>query len=1396
MPSKSIVTPSTSYDLQHLQQYINLSFFWFKSATFLEQLAVNMTSKDIELAGDQFVRQKRLFSFLAPKTVPPLPTEDERLPYPEDNANIISAIFFWWLLPVQKVGYQRTLQAADLFALTDPMKVASMHRKFTSIITRMKEKKRFSARNRLILALCRTHARQYILSIIFMTISGAAMTLNPLLSKHLINFVERKQLGIESSAGKGAGYAIGTTVLVCISGFLQNHHFQKSMTVGAKSKSVLIKLVIEKAMKLSEKSKHEYPPGVITSMMGADLSRIDQAFGYFPLLVTFPIPVVIAIVILIVNIGIAGLIGVVLLILFLVVMTLSMKTLVKYRRKANVYTDKRVNYIQEVLANLRMIKYYSWETPYFEQIENARNIEMKNVFRMQTIRNLVMAGALSFTVITSMVAFLILYAIRGNKDSGDIFSSLSLFNVLAQQVYVLPLVLSSCADAYVSVQRVAKFLECDEIDADKMIKDADKTIEETNCKIIEESDGETKKSEETNSEKDEIDPDMAIVIKNGDFEWEKFDDEVTPVSSQDTLGTNAESDNESRRIFDGLHDVNVSIRKGEFVVLTGVVGTGKTSLLNAIAGYMKCTKGEVRCNGSLIFCNSPWIQNTTVRENILFSSDYDDKRYRKVISTCSLETDIKSFHAGDQTEIGERGITLSGGQKARINLARAVYADKDIILLDDVLSAVDAKVGKSIMNDCILGHLKHKTRVLATHQLSLIGSADKIIFFDGDGSVDVGTVLELQKRNHKFLKLMELNTFEISDDEDNKVPEHEEEEKKLDEKASESVKEGKLMIREDRAINGLQWNVYKHYILFGSGRLTMWGWIAFYLTVTTFATYCQIFANTWLTFWIDDKFKWVSTGMYIGLYVMFSILAVIFLVCELLSLVFLSNTSSWVLHIMGVRNVLRAPMSYIDTTPTGRIMNRFSRDTEVLDNEISNQLRITSFALSNIIGIVILCIIYLPWFAIAVPFMAFAFVAISSFYQASAREIKRLEALQRSYVYSAFGEILNGMETLKIYHVERVFMKKLEYLIDKLNEAYFLTITNQRWISVNLNVISTALALIISFLCVFSVFNIGAASVGLLLSYVLQIANQLNTLMRSLTQVENEMNSAERMCHYALEMEQEAPYEISDSAPPPSWPQNGEISFKNVTMAYRPELPTVLQNLTFDVAPAERIGICGRTGAGKSSIMAAMFRLCELKEGQIVIDGIDISTLGLHQLRSKLSIIPQDPVLFKGTIRRNLDPFGQSNDERMIESLKRVGLVSEEDAEKFKAGATEHKFHLDYLVEDEGVNYSLGEKQLISFARALIRDSKILILDEATSSVDYDTDKRVQASIAEDFRHCTILTIAHRLRTILSYHRILVLDKGQVVEFDTPWNLFNKEGGLFQDMCKKSQISASDFELH
>lgn len=1259
------------------------------------------------------LKQKRLFSFLAPKTVPPIPSEDERIVFPQKNSNFVKRAFFWWLNPILKVGYLRTLQPEDLYILTDDLTVQNMYEKF---LHHYHAKSRFSSRNHLLYCLVKTFWLDFSLSCLYFAIFCISLTLNPLLSRHLINFVENKS----NDSGKGVGYAIGNTAIIFMAGFFQNHGFQKGMMVGARSKAVLTKVAIEKSFKLNNASKHSYPTSKVISMLGGDMSRIDQCFGYVCILITFPFPIIIAIVLLIVNIGISGFIGVILVFIFIAVLTITTKRLMKLRSKINVFTDERLQYIQEALQNLRLIKFFSWENPYFEKLKSVRNSEMDVILRLQALRNILMATSMSFTNVSSMVSFLVLYALNGTKNPGSIFASLSLFNVLSQQVYVLPQVSALAVDAYVSAGRISDFLTAGENDQ---------------------------------KPSNNVSP-FAIDI-HADFEWPNFDGKKPS----------------------GLKNIDLSIKPGEFVVITGSVGTGKSSLLQAIAGMMPRTKGSINVYGTVACFNNPWIQNDTIKNNILFGSEYDPQKFRDVINNCCLDVDLHELPAGELTELGEFGVTLSGGQKARINLARAVYSDRDIILLDDVLSAVDAKVGKQIMQNCILNYLKGKTRVLATHQVSLIGAADRVIYFTDKGTVDVGTLKELEERNVTFKASMAEVQFDEKPDEPI---------------TKEATSKGELIIKEEKAVNELKAEVYKSYIKYGSGSFTIPGWILFYLITTVLTTFCSLFSNVWLSFWIEDKFK-KPNRVYIGLYIAFSLLTVVFLINELLSIVYLSNTSSRTLHIKALQKVLHAPLSYMDTTPTGRILNRFSRDSEVLDNEISNQLRIASYTLSTIIGVIILCIIYLPWFAICVPVLGLLFVMLLSFYQASSREIKRIDSVQRSFVYSSFGEILNGLDIIKAFDAKEFFMNKLDHDIDKMNEAYYLTITFQRYLSINLSIISTIFTLIISLLCVFRIFNISAASVGLLLSYTLQITTMLNQLMRSTTQIENEMNSVERMCQLALHLEQEAPYVLNDREPPPEWPFEGSLKFENVCMSYRPGLPLVLKNVNLEIKGNEKIGICGRTGAGKSSIMTAIFRMCELDKGNITLDGINISELGLHQLRSKLTIIPQDPVLFKGTVRSNLDPFSQTSDEYMYLALTKVGLLTEKQVENLKANDdVDTKFGLDHIVDHEGMNFSLGEKQMISFARAIVRDSKILILDEATSSVDYENDRKIQLSIARDFENCTILCIAHRLRTILSYDKILVLEKGSICEFDTPWNLYKKKG-TFRQLCDKSDIVEEDF---
>ncbi|CDK25828.1 unnamed protein product [Kuraishia capsulata CBS 1993] len=1374
------------------------------------------------------IRQKRMLSWAFSKKIPPFTQQEDRHEYPFNRANIFSKLFFTWLDPLLTKGYRRTLEPEDLWYLTEDLKVEYYYSIFIAkfepdlALRRQKhlEAKRIARGEsfetstirkeedladfvypwpRFALLLYKTFFRQYTVAFIFKTIADLAVTTTPLLQKSLISFVEKRANGLEPHVGKGLGFAFGCALFVLLQGVMQSIYFYLAMLTGSQVKAILTKLMLEKSFRQTGKSRHDFPTGKVFTIMGTDLSRIDFAVAYLPFIFGFPLPMIVIIVLLIVNIGPTALVGIASFFVFGGLLGGIVKQLMSFRVTANKFTDARVNLIKELLKNFKMIKYYAWESSFLENITAVRISEMHNVLMIQTIMCIMVACATTLPTLCSLVSFLVLYRINSSRSVADIFSSLSLFEEFATQLIMIPVALSSATDALVAVKRVLEYVcsgDIDEQDLDSELLLIKKTLESSGS---------------------------VLRAVDACFEWETFEAEEEEADLKDGQVPNVEAKPDpelkgpEKTSFPGLNNINLELRKGEFVVVTGLIGSGKSSLLYALSGFMHRTQGHVASIGDLLLCGNPWVQNATVKENIIFGKQFYQQKYDNVISACSLEADLETLSAGDMTEVGERGITLSGGQKARINLARAVYAEPDILLLDDVLSAVDARVGKHIMQACILGLLKNKTRVLATHQLSLISAADRVIFMNGDGSIDVGTTGDLLARNEGFSKLMQLRASEKHEYKagEEEIINHDpgilKDDKELIriETVPKSISEadpdsdypeefdGTLMQIEDRAVNAIEFGIYKKYIKMGAG--SFGAAFAPLLLITGACTvFCQLFTNTWLTFWTEKKFD-RSNGFFIGIYVMFAIAAMIFGFLEFFVLLYLTNTAAIRLNIEAIRRLMRIPMSFMDTTPMGRVLNRFTKDTEVVDKELPELIVLFGNMVGTLIGVVVLCIIYLPWFAIAVPFLGFFYAAFASYYQASAREIKRIESLQRSFVYSNFNEALQGMEVIKAYQAEKRFVSLNDSLIDTMNEAYYVSFAAMRWLAIRVAVLASTIVLIIALLCVFRVFHISAASVGLLLTNVLMLAGLLGMLLNQAMQIEVQMNSVERLDYYGFRVDQEAPFKISEKTPPPEWPQEGKIEFENVSLRYRPELPTVLKNLTMEVRGSEKIGICGRTGAGKSSITTALYRLSEIDSGgRIVIDGIDISTIGLHDLRTKLAIIPQDPVLFQGTIRSNLDPFHEHKDELLWDALRRSGLIEGSILKQVKLQAMDddnlHKFHLGQNVEDDGANFSLGERQLIALARALIRGSKILILDEATSSVDYDTDAKIQATISSEFASCTILCVAHRLKTIVNYDRILVLDDGKISEFDKPWDLFQDESTIFRQMCDKSGVVANDFE--
>ncbi|GAM21257.1 hypothetical protein SAMD00019534_044320 [Acytostelium subglobosum LB1] len=1169
-------------------------------------------------------------------------------------------------------------------------------------------------------AAIRAFGPYFTVSWIFYAIYAASQFVGPELLKRMVNFVVESRVGKPGlDPNMGYYYSISMFGAAMIGSFCLYQANMISARVGDYMRSVIVCDVYKKSLKLSNSSRAKTSPGQIVNLMSNDAQRMTEVFLLINNGVFAPFQIIACVILLYFSIGWPTFIGFAFMIITFPLNGIAAKRLVGIRRALVRYTDGRVKATNEILQAIKVIKLYAWEDSFAKRVMDRRAAEVAKLLSFSHIRAGLIFFVSSLPTIVSILVFTTYFKTKDSTNAGDIFAAVAYINILRMPLAFLPIIVAFGVQLQIAAQRVTEFLLLPEME------------------------------ENVQSDANDGKPN-GVHLEGASFSW----------------------NNEKEESFK-LHNINLSVSGKSLTVVVGSVGSGKSSLIQAVLGEMERTAGTQHIKGRIAYvAQQAWIINASLKNNILFGQPYDEERYNRVIEVCALQRDIELFPQGDDVEIGERGVNLSGGQKQRVSIARAVYNDADIYILDDPLSAVDTHVSKHLFHKCINGMLKEKTVILAANQLQYLPYADEVLVMKDGSIAERGTYTQIMESKQAFSKQLEeygIEDASSSDAGEDGVEEEIiiEEKTKPKEKVELKNKDGTLVQQEEREEGAVSIWMYIKYFTAGGGGLFSMVFVGFLLDIGS-----STVLNWWLSKWSDDTRipgkASLTNDQYLYIFIGIGLFSVI--VAGLRNFAYFTYTvrAGKALHEQLFNSLLRAPMWFFDTTPMGRILNRFTRDMDSVDSLIAPSLsQYINFFLSVVATIIIIAI-FIPFLLIPMAPIMVIFYILQNFYRHTSRELQRLESISRSPIFAHFSETLNGVATIRAYRTQDKNVLHNHKLLDANNQAYLTLQAMQQWLGLRLDLLGNLVIFFTALFVTLDKSTLAIGSVGLALSYSLSVTNNLNKATLQAAMTETKMNSVERIVHYT-KGPVEAKQIIKESRPSADWPQHGGITFDNLVMRYREGLDPVLKGISCEIKPKEKIGIVGRTGAGKSSIVLALFRLIEASEGRILIDGKDISIYGLKDLRRNLSIIPQDPVLFSGTLRENLDPFNEYTDDDLWDLLENIQL---HPVVKAMEGGLQCK------VTENGDNWSVGQRQLICLGRALLRKPKILVLDEATASVDSNTDALIQQTVRAKFSDCTILTIAHRLNTIMDSNRIMVLDAGRISEFDTPHNLLQKTDGL------------------
>ena len=1217
------------------------------------------------------------------------------------------------------------------------------------------------------------------------------------------------------------------------SGSLYNYHAQlTTYKFGLRIRAATTTLIYRKALYaiLGRTSN----TGVVVNLMSTDAQLVLETLPLFMQGILAPIQIIVTLGLLSQYMHLFTLVSLAAAILAFPATAIIAGQFTSVRSKVQTRSDVRLKYVKEFLTAIRIVKYYAWEKPFVSNIEAMRKAQLV------ATRALLFARATLIVVVTNVPTLgvgltFFFYGIKNDMEYLAIFSASTYLALLRVPFIFLPMLIAFVGQYLSAFQRITFFALRSEItprtaDADPddvggmRIENGDfsweteLSIAEGRFLDLEKLELDTKKLEDSSNGKLKSELSRRLKEVIAEKEWSSKvvhnlrlkhlrESQLSSSGTSTILESSFEaiSDEETakypplRKPAINLHDVSLTVERGKLTTVVGSVGSGKSTLAMAFLGEVLARSGSVWVSEEISFAaQEAWILNATIRDNITFGNPYDPVWYASVIRACALTTDLALFAASDLTEIGERGTNLSGGQRQRISVARAMYSKTPIVILDDPFSAVDAHVGEHMFTHVAKEMAKSgRTVLLVTNQLHFVPESDYCAVLKKGRIIEQGTMSSLLELEGGHLKRMLMrqsaaNSLTVSVSEAERMESNNAREKMktakdiafepTPQKDEEYRMKGALIMAEEREDGNIGFGTYWQYIRAGG---------AFMLLLVVFfqgaRTAMRVMGGIWLSWWSDStNARGFSHGVYLGAYIAIVLGEILFIVVASYLFVLFAVKAGAQLHASLTHSVSRATTSWFDITPVGRIITRFSKDIDFIDVQLPQLVEQTINLSFMVLGVIASIAVGTPWILILFVIAALGCGALTVHYRKTSIQVQRLEALSRAPIFSHFTETLEGSVTIRAFGMAPAFKVGNMNKIDT-NTVDFLALRYcSAWFGITLDLVgNTFVFLSYIVMIVVRLYAPNSIAVGYMIYAVSNsggISQALGSFSNALTDLENKMNSAERVMQY-FRLPEEAPAEVDETKPIDSWPSKGRIKIDDLVIEYNQGVP-VLKNLSCDILPREKVGIVGRTGAGKSTLITALFRTVEPLNGSILIDDVDIKEIGLFDLRSRLSIIPQMPQLFVGTVRYNLDPFDEHPDEELWKVLKMVKLKTE-------IAALEGK--LEANVEENGANFSVGQRQLLSMARCLLRRTHVLLLDEATAAVDVETDALLQRMIRKNFRDKTVLTIAHRLNTIMDSDRIMVLDAGQIVEFDTPANLLSKRDGVLYAMVEATGIESASY---